>query len=99
LSVGEAALARIVPEIKEIRRAFKEAVETPTMTDVEGALELCSLLELPLAIVEYRKIARSDVNAVGADVGLLSHPIFIHPKPALRHLQRAIRGMIESEEI
>jgi hypothetical protein len=99
LYVGKAALARIDPTLTQMREVFNSTAESLGNTGIGTMIEVCEQLKLPLGIVEYREIQWSAKAAVGEQIVLFSHPIFVHPKPALRHLQKGIKTMIANEQL
>lgn len=98
LSISDESLARVHPETKQARTEWDSHVQRLGMTGVEATMLHCREAGLPLAVVSYSRLVQNG-GPTSTLVGALYHPTVIHPKPALRQLQRAMKEMIAEEQI
>lgn len=94
-SLGDAALKRIHPSVRQERRIFTAVYGGMDEAVLDG---LCEVSRTPLGVCIVSEVLQSDIIPVDSRTAHLFYPVSGSPQQVLKRFKRAVEGMIEAEK-
>jgi hypothetical protein len=94
-SIGELALMRYQSHLPPIVSKF---IERSGPLATFSTMNRCDEKIAPLSVIIFSKVIKSEVMSFGDKLAYMHFPITMHPKPALKQMQKSVRKLVEQEQ-